>query len=112
MIDDADRPPSGGLNPEHNPAVFGGLNPSGNAVCGRCARIIAYDPTRSWWLDETGIPSCAPGPNGEFLEHEPKNSPRIEAMLVEPEPDPLDVYLHWPTESEQGDEGEPAGSPS
>jgi hypothetical protein len=84
---------------ESGPAAFGGLNPNGTVECGRCRRVIAYDASRSIWLDETGIPSCAPGPNGEFLEHVPQDSEWMRAALAEPEPDPLERYTRWPKDN-------------
>jgi len=57
------------------PAPFGGLNPSGTVMCSRCGRIIVYDASTSWWLDDTGVPGCAPDDDGNVLQHDPVDSP-------------------------------------
>lgn len=54
------------------PPPFGGLNPAGTVECGRCGRVIAYDTQTSWWLDESGVPGCAPAEDGRILEHAPQ----------------------------------------
>ena len=83
--------------PAENPQ-FGGLWPTGSVECERCLRVIAYDASRSLWLDETGIPGCAPGPKGELFDHAPQWTERARVALAEPEPDPLERYARWPKE--------------
>jgi hypothetical protein len=76
--------------------AFGGLKPAGTVQCGRCGQVIAYDASRSVWLDESGVPGCAPSPEGQILEHDPEWTEQANAALAELETDPLDQYGRWP----------------
>jgi hypothetical protein len=86
------------MNRGNETPAFGGLTPAETVQCGRCGRVVAYDASRSLWLDESGVPGCAPSPEGQILEHEPEWTERMKAALAEPETDPLGQYAQWPQE--------------
>lgn len=92
------------MNSGNKTPAFGGLTPAETVQCGRCGRVIAYDASRSLWLDESGVPGCAPSPDGHILEHQPQLTERMKATLAEPETDPLGQYAQWPEEDSDSTE--------
>jgi len=68
--------------------------------CERCGRTIAYDPRTSRWIDESGVPGCAPADDGQVLGHLPKWTDEMREKLSQPEEDPLELYSRRPSDQE------------